>query len=88
MDCCGTIQGVVDGASFGSIQNIGVVPAYRGKGLGAVLLARALQGFREAGVRRAYLEVTSQNDGAVRLYRRLGFTKARTLYKVIEESCS
>jgi len=65
---------------------VGIVPEYRGRGLGSILLAKALHGFRQAGALRAHLEVTSQNEGAIRLYRRLGFTKARTVYKVVEEA--
>lgn len=81
---CATVQGVEDRFGLGSIQNLGVVPEYRGRGLGAALLLKALDGFRRAGLRRAYLEVTAQNDGAVRLYRRLGFVKSRTVYKAVE----
>jgi ribosomal protein S18 acetylase RimI-like enzyme len=45
---------------------------------------KSLAGFQEAGLRRAFLEVTAQNEGAIRLYRRLGFFKARTVYKAVE----
>jgi ribosomal protein S18 acetylase RimI-like enzyme len=31
------------------------------------------------------LEVTANNDAAVRLYRRLGFRSVKTVYKAIEE---
>ena len=51
-------------------------------------MLKALEGFKRAGLVRAYLEVTSQNDGAIRLYRRLGFSKVRTVYKVIEAAYS
>lgn len=81
---CGTVQGVEDRFGYGAIQNLGVVPEHRGAGLGSVLLLKALEGFRRAGLKRAYLEVTAQNEGAVRLYRKLGFTKARTVYKAVE----
>jgi ribosomal protein S18 acetylase RimI-like enzyme len=81
---CGTVQGIEDRFGYGAIQNLGVVPEHRGRGLGSVLLMKALEGFRRAGLKRAYLEVTAQNDGAVRLYRRLGFVKARTVYKAVE----
>jgi ribosomal protein S18 acetylase RimI-like enzyme len=81
---CGTVQGVVDRFGHGSIQNLGIVPDHRSRGLGAALLLKALDGFRRAGLRRAYLEVTAQNDGAVRLYRKLGFYKSRTVYKAVE----
>jgi ribosomal protein S18 acetylase RimI-like enzyme len=31
-----------------------------------------------------YLEVTAQNDGAVKLYNRLGFRRTKTLFKAVE----
>ena len=80
----GTVQGVEDRFGYGAIQSLGIVPDHRNCGLGGVLLLKALEGFRRAGLKRAYLEVTAQNDGAVRLYRRLGFVKARTVYKAVE----
>lgn len=81
---CGTIQGIRDSAGFGSVQNLGVTPQYRGRGLGAALLFQAMAGFQEAGLRRAFLEVTAQNVGAVRLYERFGFHTVKTLYKASE----
>lgn len=81
---CGTIQGVSDGIGAGVIQNLGVVPAQRGRGLGTALLLKALHGFRQAGLGRAALEVTAQNEAAVRLYRKLGFRRRRTLYKAVD----
>jgi hypothetical protein len=36
------------------------------------------------GLARVYLEVTAQNDGAVRLYKRLGFRRTKTLFKAVE----
>jgi ribosomal protein S18 acetylase RimI-like enzyme len=81
---CGTIQGVREHAGCGAIQNIGVAPAYRGHGLGTALLLQAVWGFRRLGYHKATLEVTAQNDAAVRLYRRLGFRRRRTLYKAVD----
>lgn len=81
---CGTIQGVWDHSGLGAIQNVGVLPAHRGRGLGTHLLYHALKGFREAGLDRAYLEVTAQNVGAYRLYLRLGFRKVKTVYKAAD----
>jgi ribosomal protein S18 acetylase RimI-like enzyme len=80
----GTVQGVCDPAGLGAIQNLGVVPSLRGRGLGTALLLRALEGFRGAGLGRAYLEVTAQNDLAIQLYRRLGFRCRKTLYKAVD----
>jgi ribosomal protein S18 acetylase RimI-like enzyme len=83
---CGTVQGIRDRSGMGAIQNLGITPEHRNRGLGSVLMMKALHGFRRSGLRRAYLEVTAQNDGAIKLYRRLGFAKARTVYKAIEVS--
>lgn len=81
--CVGTIQGVIDRGPIGAIQNVGVMPAHRGLGLGGALVLRALAGFREAGASRAYLEVTAENRSAVRLYKSLGFHRVKTLYKAV-----
>lgn len=80
-ELAGTVQGIWDGTGVGAIQNLGVVPGSRGYGLGAALLAKALAGFRSAGAKRVYLEVTAQNVPAVRMYRAFGFRSHRTIYK-------
>jgi ribosomal protein S18 acetylase RimI-like enzyme len=85
---CGTIQGIRDYAGLGAIQNLGVTPEHRGRQLGTSLLIAALEGFQKAGLRRAFLEVTAQNSGAIRLYQRIGFAKARTVYKAVEVAYS
>jgi ribosomal protein S18 acetylase RimI-like enzyme len=81
---CGTIQGIRDSYGMGAVQNIGIVPEHRGRSLGSALLLQALIGFRKEGLRRASLEVTAQNTGAMRLYHRLGFRKTKTVYKAAE----
>ena len=81
---CATIQGVVDRDGVGAIQNVGVLPAYRGLGLGRRLVARSLMGFRDRGVSRVFLEVTAENAHAVRLYRSIGFRRSKTLYKAVD----
>jgi hypothetical protein len=81
---CGTIQGIRVAHKYGAIQNVGITPAHRGRGLGTALIFAALAGFQQMGVSRVYLEVTAQNDGAVRLYRRLGFRRTKTLFKAVE----
>ena len=80
----GTIQGVLDRGPIGAIQNVGVIPSYRGQGLGRCLVQQALNGFRAANLARAYLEVTAENSGAVQLYRQVGFRRAKTLYKAVD----
>ena len=81
--CVGTVQGIVDEQGHGGIQNLGVMAAYRGKGLGKALLLKALSGFVAAGLRRAFLEVTARNDPAVRMYRQLGFRSYKTIYRSV-----
>jgi ribosomal protein S18 acetylase RimI-like enzyme len=80
----GTVQGLRDRNGLGAIQNLGVVPGHRGRGLGETTLLRALAGFREAGLSQGLLEVTARNESAVRLYHRLGFRRRKTLYKAVE----
>ncbi len=83
-EVCGTVQGIRDVGGLGAIQNLGIAPEHRNGGLGTILLFYALQGFRRAGIGRVYLEVTAQNEGALRLYRRLGFVTVKTVYKAVE----
>ncbi len=83
---CGTVQGVRERSGVGAIQNLGIVPSRRGRGLGRALLLFALHGFGRAGLGRGLLEVTAQNDGAIRLYRRLGFRRSKTLYKAVPDN--
>jgi GNAT superfamily N-acetyltransferase len=88
VEYCGTIQGIRDYAGLGAIQNLGVTPEHRGRQLGTCLLMKALEGFQRAGLRRCFLEVTAQNNGAIRLYQRMGFAKSRTVYKAVEVAYS
>jgi ribosomal protein S18 acetylase RimI-like enzyme len=78
------VQGLFDDRRQGGIQNLGVVPEYRGRGLGRALLLRALDGFMSVGVRRAFLEVTATNGPAVHTYRAVGFRAVKTLYRAVE----
>lgn len=83
IDYCGTIQGLRDASGWGAIQNVGIVTDHRGRGLGRLLLLKALYGFKSAGVAKAVLEVTARNHGALQLYRRVGFQCRQTVYKPI-----
>ena len=81
---CGTIQAVRTHKNRANIQNIGVVPFHRGRSIGTGLIIAALMGFQYLGIPRVGLEVTAENEDAVRLYRKLGFRTTRTLYKAVE----
>ena len=81
---CGTVQGIMDGSDLGLIQNIGVVKSYRGQGLGSLIVRKSLAGFQEVGAKVVSLEVTTQNESAIRLYERLGFKTQKIVYKTVE----
>ena len=53
-------------------MQVGVVPAARGRGIGAALVGEALRRMRADGATQAWLNVNVDNP-AVRLYRELGF---------------
>jgi len=86
---CGTIQAIRTQAirtqkGKANIQNIGVAPYHRGRGIGTALILASLLGLHYQGICKVGLEVTSENEGAVRLYHQLGFRTVRTLYKAVE----
>ncbi|MFD0747021.1 GNAT family N-acetyltransferase [Phytohabitans flavus] len=57
----------------GWIVQVGVVPSWRGRGVGGALVAEALRRMRAGGARQVLLDVNVDNP-AGRLYTRLGFT--------------
>lgn len=57
----------------GPVNTIGRDPDFRGRGLGPLLLARAMGRLAERGARRFALDVTASNAAALDLYRRHGF---------------
>ncbi|MEO0532126.1 MAG: GNAT family N-acetyltransferase [Planctomycetota bacterium] len=83
-EAVGTVQGIRVTPRYGSVQNVGVTPWGRGRGLGKALVSAAMQGFREAGLQRATLEVTATNLPAVRMYESLGFRRVKTSYRAVE----
>jgi len=60
------------------INNVAVLPQFRGQGIGTTLMQHVLTEARRLGARRATLEVRASNRGALRLYERLGFYVAAT----------
>lgn len=82
---CASVQGLQDRGGPGAIQNVGVLPTHRGRGLGRAALLHALHGFWHAGLGRGMLEVTAGNDSAIRLYRSLGFRSRKTIYKAVPD---
>ncbi|MHC4405522.1 MAG: GNAT family N-acetyltransferase [Planctomycetota bacterium] len=87
-EVCGTVQGIRDRHGWGAVQNLGITPLHRKRRLGTSLLCRAFRGFVQAGLRRVHLEVTAENEGAIRLYHRIGFRTVKTVFKAVEVAYS
>ena len=71
-----------DRTGTGGIQNLGVIPAYRGKGLGLALLLQALHGFRRSVWPRRRSKSPPRTSTAIHMYRRFGFRFRKTLYRL------
>ena len=67
-----------EAAEVGDVRDLGVVPAWRRRGIALALLRTALGAFHRRGLTGAALEVDDVTlDGAVRLYRAAGMRIAR-----------
>lgn len=60
------------------IANVAVHPVYRRRGIARELMEAALQDAERRRVKKLYLQVAANNDGAHRLYEQLGFKALRT----------
>ncbi|MDN5747569.1 MAG: mycothiol synthase [Pseudonocardia sp.] len=63
---------------IGEVYVLGVDPSAQGMGLGAVLTVAGLRHLHARGLRQVLLYVESDNEAAVRVYRKLGFTLRHT----------
>jgi mycothiol synthase len=64
----------IDG-ELGEIYVLGVDPERAGQGIGRVLLTAGLAHLRALGIRESNLYVEADNEAALRLYRRFGYTE-------------
>ena len=63
-------------ASDAEIYNIGVGPAFQGRGIGSMLLRHFIKKSKERGVDRIWLDVRVRNSGAIKFYSDHGFLAA------------
>ncbi len=63
------------GGRDGFIDDLYLVPAARGRGLGRAVIDFALAQARELAIRTLHLEVEGGNNAATRLYRAAGFSQ-------------
>jgi ribosomal protein S18 acetylase RimI-like enzyme len=61
--------------SHGGTLGMGVLPAFRGRGLGKLLMKACIAGGWESGLARIQLEVRADNQPAIRLYESQGFRR-------------
>ena len=54
---------------------MGLLPTHRGRGLGRQLLSTCLDKARSNGITRVELEVRADNERAIKLYERMGFSR-------------
>lgn len=77
------------GGRDGFIDDLYLVPAARGRGLGRELIDFALVQGRELGIGTLHLEVETGNEAATRLYRAAGFTETgRRLMRLRLAACA
>jgi ribosomal protein S18 acetylase RimI-like enzyme len=74
---CGISLSSLVSQEFGHITQICVSRDVKGCGVGYALLRRSLLALRDVGCRAATLTVTAANEGAVELYKRVGFQTVR-----------
>jgi ribosomal protein S18 acetylase RimI-like enzyme len=58
---------------FGTIDDLCVLPEFRGRGVGRKLVVESLKTLKAKGVNAARLRVLKENEVAVKLYEKLGF---------------
>ena len=66
------------------LHNVVVDPEQRGKGLGEKLCRAVLAKAKEDGAKFAYLQVVQENNIALNLYQKIGFTKLYTYWYMRE----
>lgn len=60
---------------------MGLLPEYRGKGIGSALLENVIKKAKQFGLEKIELHVYTTNEPAITLYRKFGFTQEGTIKK-------
>ncbi|RAL53895.1 unnamed protein product [Cuscuta campestris] len=82
--CVGTVvckMGEHRGTFRGYIAMLVVVKSYRGKGIATELVTRSIKVMMASGCEEVTLEAEVTNQGALALYGRLGFIRAKRLFR-------
>ena len=70
---CDILRSPYEGFQHTGRLGMGLLPAFRGRGLGKNLAVQTIRAARDAGIERVELEVFASNKQAIALYRALGF---------------
>ena len=70
---CDVIRNPNEGFRHVGNLGMGLLPEYRGRGLGKELAVQTIQAARKAGIERIELQVFASNRPAIALYEALGF---------------
>ena len=70
---CDIVRSAVETHSHCGSLGMGILPAYRGKGIGRELLAQAIEAAWSRGFLRIELGVRESNVAAISLYKKMGF---------------
>jgi ribosomal protein S18 acetylase RimI-like enzyme len=73
-------------ADCGHVTQICVAKSEQGTGLGYELMRQSLVALAEHGCRTVSLTVTASNEGAIRLYQRMGFSERREFAAYVWDS--
>ncbi len=68
------------------ITNVGVLPDYRGKGLGIKLMNRQVKDSIVAGAIKMTLEARISNNVAINMYKKIGFTEVGIRKRYYEDN--
>lgn len=70
---------------YAVIDNIVVLKAYRGKGVGKMLMKKADEWISSKGIKHVELHVWEFNQSAIKFYEKLGYTTAcRKMWQLLE----
>ena len=72
---CDVTRKPIEGFRHSAVLGMGLLPPYRGRGIGGALLRAVLGEARSQGLTRVELEVYGSNRPAIHLYEQFGFTR-------------
>ena len=87
--CVAAYGGMLTVLDEGQITNIAVHPDFRRQGMGSAVVEALISFAQRQEIRSIFLEVRASNEGAIALYRGLGFTyigERKNFYRLPTES--